>query len=96
MQLIQFIDESGQRAVAAIEAETARIVSGASNLSKSGASTLTLSGSNTYSGTTTVSAGTLSVASDANLGSGAVNLASGTTLAVTGATTLIRPRPSPR
>ena len=62
-------------------------ISGANTLTKAGASTLTLSGTNSYSDTN-VSAGTLSVASDGNLGSGAVSLANGTTLVVTGATTI--------
>ena len=47
-----------------------------------------LSGANTYTGTTTVSAGSLSIAGDGNLGGGALTLGAGTTLAVTGATTL--------
>jgi len=64
------------------------VISGGFNLAKSGASTLTLSGSNTYSGTTTVSAGSLSIAGDSNLGSDAVSLAAGTTLAVTGSSTI--------
>ncbi|KJV05323.1 beta strand repeat-containing protein, partial [Methylocucumis oryzae] len=66
---------------------------------KTGAGKLILSGSNIYKGATTVSAGTLSVASDANLGAtwtsngggnitssvgGTINLAGGSTLEVTG------------
>jgi len=58
-----------------------------SGIAKTGSGTLTLSGSNIYTGSTTVSAGTLSVASDSNLGSGALTL-NGGTLAVTGATTI--------
>ncbi|WP_052088523.1 Ig-like domain-containing protein [Comamonas thiooxydans] len=46
-----------------------------------------LAGNNTYTGTTTLVAGTLSVASDANLGGGDLILAGGT-LAVGGATTI--------
>ena len=55
-------------------------------LLKNGAGTLTLTGTNTYTGATTVGAGTLSVASDANLGAagGVVNLSNGATLAITG------------
>ncbi|WP_374981791.1 Ig-like domain-containing protein [Pseudomonas solani] len=63
-------------------------VSGTGSLVKQGSGTLTLSGSNTYGGTTTVSAGTLSIAGDGNLGSGAVTLAGGTVLDVSGATTI--------
>lgn len=48
--------------------------------------TVVLSGSNTYNGTTTVAAGTLSIATDANLGSGDVSMGAGTSLAITGTT----------
>jgi autotransporter-associated beta strand protein len=51
---------------------------GTLSLAKYGAGTLTLSGANTYSGTTTVNAGTLLV--NGSIGSGAVTVASGTTL----------------
>ncbi|MDA9201092.1 autotransporter-associated beta strand repeat-containing protein [Candidatus Pelagibacter ubique] len=44
------------------------VIQGAGNFSKSGSGTLTLSGTNTYSGSTTINAGTISVASSANLG----------------------------
>ncbi|MFZ3203759.1 MAG: DUF4347 domain-containing protein, partial [Pseudomonas sp.] len=64
------------------------VVSGTGNLVKQGSGTLTLAGTNSYSGTTTVSAGTLSVASDSNLGSNTVTLAAGSTLQITGATTI--------
>ena len=52
-------------------------VDGAGALTKSGAGTLVLSGTNTHA-TTTVSAGTLSVSSDANLGSGNITVNGGT------------------
>ena len=57
-------------------------MSGAGGLIKQGSGTLTLSGANTYSGTTTISAGTIKVANDAGLGStlGGTTVASGATL----------------
>jgi outer membrane autotransporter protein len=63
------------------------VISGGGNLFKSGSNILTLSGLNTYSGTTSVLQGTLSIASDANLGSGDLILNNGALL-VTGATTI--------
>ncbi|WP_028445790.1 DUF4347 domain-containing protein, partial [Chitinimonas koreensis] len=63
------------------------VLSGNGGLSKSGAGTLTLSATQTHTGTTTIQAGTLSIAGDANVGSGDLILAGGT-LAVTGATTI--------
>lgn len=62
-------------------------IGGGFNITKAGAGTLELSGSNSYNNTS-VSAGTLSLAADANLGSGTVTLVGGTTLIVTGATTI--------
>ncbi|WP_026600982.1 autotransporter-associated beta strand repeat-containing protein [Methylomonas sp. 11b] len=62
-------------------------IGGGFNITKAGAGALVLSGSNSYNNTS-VSAGTLSLATDANLGSGAVTLVGGTTLIVTGATTI--------
>jgi len=62
-------------------------LSGAGALAKSGAGSLTLSGSNTHSGGTTLSTGTLSVSTASNLGSGTVSLADGTTLQTTGTLT---------
>nr|WP_313527041.1 Ig-like domain-containing protein [Stutzerimonas kunmingensis] len=63
------------------------IISGSGSLIKQGNGVLTLAGNNSYSGTTTVSAGTLSIGGDANLGTGGLTLA-GSTLAITGATTI--------
>ncbi|MBV7417462.1 autotransporter domain-containing protein [Comamonas sp. CMM03] len=56
------------------------VLAGTDGLKKTGAGTLVLNGSNTYSGGTTVAAGTLSVSSDSNLGhsSGALTLDGGT------------------
>lgn len=56
------------------------IVSGNGTLSQIGAGTLTLSGANSYAGGTTVSAGTLAVSADANLGApgGGLTLDGGT------------------
>jgi len=57
------------------------VISGSSiTLNKIGTGTLTLSGSNTYSGTTDLSAGTLAVASNTALGTSRLNMAAGTTL----------------
>jgi autotransporter-associated beta strand protein len=64
------------------------VISGSGNLTKSSAAILQLSGTNTYAGTTNLSAGTLRVSGDANLGAGNVTLASGVTLDVTGGTTI--------
>ncbi|MEI6604022.1 MAG: autotransporter-associated beta strand repeat-containing protein, partial [Verrucomicrobiota bacterium] len=58
------------------------VVSGSGLLTKSNASSVTLSGANTYTGGTTIQAGTLALGSQANtaLGTGLVTLNSGTTL----------------
>ena len=55
------------------------VLAGTDGLKKTGAGTLVLNGSNTYSGGTTIAAGTLSVSSDNNLGntSGALTLDGG-------------------
>lgn len=59
------------------------VISGDGLLVKSGEETLTLSGSNMYTGGTTVSAGTLSVGADNNLGTGNLVL-NGSTLNTSG------------
>ncbi|MBS0346675.1 MAG: DUF4347 domain-containing protein [Proteobacteria bacterium] len=54
-------------------------IGGSGGLSKAGSGTLTLSGSNTYSGATTISAGTLSITNHTTIsGSGQVTLDGGT------------------
>ncbi|MEO6477244.1 autotransporter-associated beta strand repeat-containing protein [Luteolibacter sp.] len=64
-------------------------------LAKTGTSTLTLAGTNAYTGGTTISAGTLSITSDANLGatSGSLVITGGATLLPTGTFTLNASRP---
>ncbi|MDR1228855.1 MAG: autotransporter-associated beta strand repeat-containing protein [Azoarcus sp.] len=54
------------------------VISGTGSLTQQGAGTLTLTGNNTYSGATSVSAGTLSIGSDGNIGSGTNTLNGGT------------------
>jgi filamentous hemagglutinin family protein len=54
----------------------ADVISGTGALSKLGTGALTLSGTNTYSGATSISAGTLKAASGAALGTGAVSVGS--------------------
>ena len=54
------------------------VVSGAGSLVKTGSGTLLLSAANTYSAGTTVTAGTLFISSDGNLGTGNITLNGGT------------------
>jgi autotransporter-associated beta strand protein len=63
-------------------------LAGTQGLTKAGAGTLTLIGNNTYSGTTTVSAGSLQIGSNSangNIGSGNVSIASGANVTFLGA-----------
>ena len=54
------------------------VVSGSGSITQSGVGALTLSGSNTYSGTTSLSAGTLIIGSNTALGTGALTITAGT------------------
>ncbi|MFJ3483579.1 autotransporter-associated beta strand repeat-containing protein [Pseudomonas sp. NPDC090202] len=56
------------------------VIAGASNLIKTGGASLTLGGNNTWSGGTSLNAGSLILASNTALGTGALNAAAGTTL----------------
>jgi len=58
-------------------------ITGSGALEKTGSGTLTLTGTNSFSGATTITAGTLSITDDGNLGSGDVNL-NGSGLDITG------------
>lgn len=61
------------------------VISGASTLTKQGAGTLTLSGINTFTGGTTLAAGTLNVNTASALGTGALAVTGGTLDATAGA-----------
>ena len=60
-------------------------ISGAGAMEKTGSGTLTLSKANTYSGGTTVTEGTLKLSENGTLGSGAVEIQSGSALELAGA-----------
>ena len=54
------------------------VISGSGSITQSGVGTLTLSGSNTYSGATSLSAGTLIIGSNTALGTGNLTITAGT------------------
>src|SRR5581483_10133998 len=62
----------------------AQALSGSGGLNKLGAGTLTLTAANSYTGPTTVTAGTLTIASTGGLGDNSVTANSGATLNVNG------------
>jgi fibronectin-binding autotransporter adhesin len=64
----------GSAGSAGWNASIANVIAGTDGLAKTGDGTLVLSGANTYSGGTTVRAGTLQVAADNNLGAAGGNL----------------------
>ncbi len=68
-------------------------ISGTGSISKQGGGTLVLSGNNTYSGTTTISEGRLTIAHDNALGTtaGGTTVAGGATLALQGGITVAEP-----
>jgi len=70
----------GDGSSAGMTATIDSIIAGSAGLTKTDLGTLVLAGANTYTGTTTVNGGTLSVSSDANLGaaSNAIALSGGT------------------
>src|SRR5207302_8709971 len=62
----------------------ANIIAGNGIIIQNGAGALTLSGINTYTGGTAISSGTLFVANNNALGTGALSMAAGTTLSFLG------------
>jgi autotransporter-associated beta strand protein len=75
-------DQSG------VDTTVANVITGDGSVAKTGTSTIVLTGANSYSGGTTISAGTLQVANDNALGTGALTFTGGTLQSV-GATRTI-------
>ena len=67
----------------------AGVISGSGGLTKAGTGVFTLAGANSYTGATTVSAGTLRLDGGAITGGGALSVASGATLDVNGGTAAV-------
>ena len=85
------VDLGGHTLTLAANSETTLFsgsIGGSGNLVKTGSMTAMLNGNNGYTGTTTVSAGTLIIEGDRNLGAGKVTLAGNATLNVRGTTTI--------
>jgi len=75
---------AGKNTVASQLTNGADAVNDVLSVTKTGAGSWVLSGANTYTGTTTVSAGSLFINGDQSLATGAVSVASGATLGGTG------------
>jgi fibronectin-binding autotransporter adhesin len=84
----------GSAPSAAWNATVSNVIAGTDGLRKTGAGTLTLQGVNTYSGGTTVSAGTLQISADNNLGNmgGGLALDGGTLRVATGSAPMLSSR----
>lgn len=80
---IVLTDNTTQLQVNVGSAEQSGVISGAFAIEKIGVGILTLSGTNTYVGSTTISAGTISIAADNNLGTSGTRILDGGTLQTT-------------